>query len=138
MQRQLPGKQAELMTVGAEPPKVREFGLLKVKPWLSAVPVIGRAVMGTRILDDAFGLVAPVVPVSAQDEMQLRGMAQPACDFTIRNMVGRGVQGMLEPDRIEVMQERINQMGIAGQEHDQRLEPGLCERPIYKEPAERR
>ena len=70
--------------------------------------------------------------------MQLRGMAQPACDFTIRNMVGRGVQGMLEPDRIEVMQERINQMGIAGQEHDQGLEPGLRERPIYKEPAERR
>ena len=41
MQRQLPGKQAELMTVGAEPPKVRQFGLLKAKPRLSAVPVIG-------------------------------------------------------------------------------------------------
>ena len=70
--------------------------------------------------------------------MQFGGMAQPAGDFTIRNMVGRGVQRMLEPRRIEVVQERINQMGIAGQKHDQGFEPGLCERPIYKKPAERR
>ena len=138
MQRQLPSEHAELVALCADPLKVHEVRCSELKTWKFFFHVIGSAGMDLRFLDNAFRIMAPVIPVSGKDEVQLRGMVEPARDFAILNMTRRGIQSILEPDRVEVVQKCVNQLGIASQKHNQRLEPSLCERPIYKEAADRR